>query len=115
MLLFYEMKIHTIEAIPIAMITFTIGEMQRDSGEMLLIEKNGEEKSFSTPVTRHVAKKLRVGDKVTVICVPDHLLQHATDTLALTKHKDTRSSQTVFDRNNYLKDRILDFLSTKES
>lgn len=90
-------------AIPIAKIKMSIAEMHNDSGQVVLCEKLSMTEGFWTVVPRHLAKKLTVGDTVTIICVPVKDFKFATETLALMKHTGERMSELIFDREEYYK------------
>ncbi len=90
---------------PIAAIKIVIGEMVKEGNNVILHDKDNKEgtnKPFWVSVPKHIAKKLEVGNTVTVVCVPVKDLRFATETLALTLHTTEMSSEQLFDRASYL-------------
>ncbi len=99
------MKVLSCGAIPITTITMVIGEMHNDGRNVILTDREmrGEDRPFWTPVPKHVSKKLNVGDTITVVCVPVSGFSFGTETLAVKKFTGERTSEIIYDREDYSK------------
>jgi hypothetical protein len=98
------MKILGVSSIPTAVIDMVIGTMRADKGGSLLIEVNEGREGFWAFAPRSLAKKLKEGDRIAMVCVPSKGLEFSSEILALRLYEDEGSSSIIFDRDDYMKD-----------
>jgi hypothetical protein len=67
------MEIQKISSVPIAKITMVVDEIRHEGQSIMLVERSSAQGTqyFALYVPKRLEAKIKVGDSVTVLCVPD--------------------------------------------